>query len=107
MAEFNKGYANLFNIKDEMDEEEGEEYEDEGEDGGSDNDDDYLANFNKKWGWLRLAIRVKEIKSITLDETYETGIVEFLNLCCYDNDYKAVEKRQQEDYLRKIKMKHK
>jgi hypothetical protein len=52
-----------------------------------------------------MAIRVKEIKSITLDETFETGIVEFLNLCCYDNDFKELEHRQQEEYLKKIRMK--
>ena len=103
MAEFNKGYANLFNIKDEDDDEEGEEYEGEGTDETGGEEDDYLTKFNKRWGWLSLAIKVKEIKSTTLDEVFGIGIVEFLNLCCYDNDRTALERKQQEDYLKKIK----
>jgi hypothetical protein len=50
-----------------------------------------------------LAIRIKEIKSITLDDVFDISVVEFLNLCCYDKDTNALERKQQEEYMKKLK----
>ena len=106
MGKFNKGYSNLFGFEDEMDDVEGKESTDEDEDEGSDSEDNYIKTFNRKWGWISFAIQVKEVKSITLDQVYEVNVVEFLNLLCYIKDKADFDRRQQKEYLDKIKNKH-
>ena len=103
MGKFNKGYSNLFGFEDEMDDEEGEESGSEEEDADGDKESDYLTQFNRQWGWFNWAVQVKEVKSIPLDDVFEIGIVEFLNILCFIKDKNALERKQQEEYLKKLK----
>lgn len=103
MGEFNKKYPNLFGFEDEDGNVEGEESTDEEDVEGSDSEDNYITQFNKRWGFFSWAIQVKEVKSITLDEVYDINIIEFLNIMCYIKDKAELDRKQQEDYLKKIK----
>lgn len=103
MGAFNKGYANLFGMEDEEGDEEGEEPTDEGEDEGGNKPTNYLEEFSKRWGWLDLAVRVKEIKSVTLDDVYELNIIEFLNYVGYNRAKVELEKYQQAEFVKKQK----
>ena len=103
MGEFNKRYSNLFGLEDEVDADEGEESDSEEEDEDGDKGTDYITKFNKQWGWFNWAVQVKEIKSIPLDDVFEIGIVEFLNILCYIKDKNALERKQQEEYMKKLK----
>jgi hypothetical protein len=90
-------------VEDKEGDEEGEEPSGEDEVGEGDEGNNYISQFNKRWGWFDWAVTVKEIMSVRLDEVFNVNVVEFLNILCYKKDKCAMEYRQQEEYLKKAR----
>ena len=90
-------------MENEVDDEEGEEPDGEGTDEDSNTETDYVKEYYKRWGWISWSIKVKEIKSITLDEVFEMNVIEFLNFVAYSKDTTNLENKQQEEYAKRIK----
>ena len=90
------------------DEEEGEE--DEGRDDESGNGqggerNTFIAEYNKKWGWISCIDTVSKTIKTDWDTVFGKNIVEFLNLLCYTRDKAEMERLQMKEFQNKGKTK--
>lgn len=86
-------------------EEDGEEADPDGseeDDGDGEGEDAWAKEFTQKWGWIDAAVRVKEIMGITLDDVFAVNIIYFLNILSYSRDKGEFEKRQMDNYKKKL-----
>jgi hypothetical protein len=67
----------------------------------SDSDDEEETTnsiYNKRWGWLHLAVKVKEVKSCQLDDVWDMPILEFMNMCAYVKETSEMENNKIQNY---------
>ena len=90
------------------DEEEGEEDEgrdDENRDGEGGEGNTFLAEYNKKWGWISCIDTVSKTINTDWDTVFGKNVVEFLNILCYARDKAEMERQQMKEVQNKGKTK--